>query len=103
MTGLEILENSSDDVISQPDLVTQYEELYQEIEKTISNLPSQQRKIYLMYRFEGKKYAEIADILQLSLRTIEVQIRKANHTLRDMLRAKGITILSFVTALLADF
>lgn len=103
MTGLEILENSSDDHISQPDLVTQYEELYQEIEKTISNLPSQQRKIYLMYRFEGKKYAEIADILQLSLRTIEVQIRKANHTLRDMLRAKGITILSFVTALLADF
>ena len=94
MTGLDIAENFSDEVSGQPDSITQYEELYQDIEKVISNLPNQQRKIYLLYRFEGKKYAEIAEQLQLSLRTIEVQIRKANHTIRDILKMKGIIMVN---------
>jgi DNA-directed RNA polymerase specialized sigma24 family protein len=38
-----------------------------------------------MHRFENKKYTEIAEELQLSPRTVEVQIRKASHFLRDLL------------------
>ena len=38
-----------------------------------------------MSRFEGLKYDEIAERLQLSPRTVEVQIGKALRLLRDAL------------------
>ena len=70
----------------QPDAITQYDELYQDVEKAIESLPVQRRRIYLMHRFEGKKYGEIAGELGLSIRTIEVHIRLASHSLRELLK-----------------
>lgn len=82
----------------QPDNVTQYEELYQDVEAAINSLPLQRRKIYLMHRFEGKKYGEIADELHLAPKTVESQIRKASHFLRDLLRTKWtLSILTLLT------
>jgi RNA polymerase sigma-70 factor (family 1) len=69
----------------RPDALAEYEELYQRLEAGIKVLPTQRRRIFLMHRFENKKYAQIADELQLSPRTVEVQIRKASHFLRDLL------------------
>lgn len=69
----------------QPDALAEYEELYQRLEAGINGLPTQRRRIFLMHRFENKKYAEIAQELQLSPRTVEVQIRKASHFLRNLL------------------
>jgi RNA polymerase sigma-70 factor (family 1) len=72
----------------QPDGVTQFEELYHDVEAAINALPVQRRNIYLMNRFEGKKYAEIAAELSISPRTVEVQIRRASHYIRDLLKDK---------------
>ena len=69
----------------RPDALAEYEELYQHLEAGINGLPTQRRRIFLLHRFENKKYAEIAEELQLSPRTVEVQIRKASHFLRDLL------------------
>ncbi|GAB2572901.1 RNA polymerase sigma-70 factor [Spirosoma areae] len=77
----------------QPDAITHYEELYQDVEAAIQTLPVQRRRIYLMHRFEGKKYAEIAGELGLSIRTVEVQIRLASHTLRDLLKGKWLLLV----------
>jgi RNA polymerase sigma-70 factor (family 1) len=68
----------------RPDALAEYEELYQRMEAGIRDLPSQRRRIFLMHRFENKKYNEIAEELQLSPRTVEVQIRKASHFLREL-------------------
>jgi RNA polymerase sigma-70 factor (ECF subfamily) len=70
----------------QPDSITQYDELYQTVEKAIDSLPLQRRKVYLMNRFDGKSYADIAGELGISARTVEVHIRLATHALRDLLR-----------------
>ena len=84
----------------QPDTITQYEELYQDVESAINSLPLQRRKIYLMHRFEGKKYTEIADELHVAPKTVEVQIRKASHYLRNLLRSKWtLSIISLLTLL----
>lgn len=84
----------SDLVCQQPDAIVQYEELYQDVEAAINTLPPQRRRIYLMHRFENKKYAEIAAELQLSSRTVEVQIRKASHYIKEIIRNKWLLLLS---------
>jgi RNA polymerase sigma-70 factor (family 1) len=68
----------------RPDALAEYEELHQHMHAGIQGLPSQRRRIFLMHRFEHKKYSEIAEELQLSPRTVEVQIRKASHFLREL-------------------
>jgi RNA polymerase sigma-70 factor (family 1) len=77
----------------QPDALLQYEELYHDVENAINSLPAQCRKIYLMHRFEDKKYQAIAEELQLSPRTVEAQIRKASHFLRDFLKKKWFLLV----------
>lgn len=67
----------------RPDALMQYEELSQQVEAAINALPPQRQKIYLMHRFDNRKYADIAEELQLSVRTVEVQIRKASQFLRE--------------------
>lgn len=73
-----------------PDSITQYEELYHDVENAINTMPLQRRKIYIMHRFEGKKYQEIADELNLSLRTIEAHIYQAMHQIRNTLKDKWL-------------
>ncbi len=82
----------------QPDAITHYEELYQDVERAIQTLPPQRRRIYLMHRFDGRKYADIADELGLSVRTVEVQIRQASHTLRDLLKGKWLLLVLWYIA-----
>lgn len=87
-TGLEEVSYCSMPESQQPDAMAHYEELRRDVEAAIQGLPLHRRKIYLMNRFEGKRYQEIADELGISVRTVEVQIRQASHHLRDVLREK---------------
>jgi RNA polymerase sigma-70 factor (family 1) len=73
-----------------PDQISHFEELYQDVEEAISKLPIERRKIYLMQKFEGKKYQEIANELNLSVKTVDVQLTRANKFIRDLLKQKWI-------------
>lgn len=77
----------------QPDMITQYEELYQDVEKAIEALPLQRRSIYLQFQFEGKSVKEIATELLVSTRTIETQIYRARNAVREHIRAKWLISL----------
>jgi RNA polymerase sigma-70 factor (family 1) len=80
----------------QPDQISNYEELYQDVEAAVNQLPIERRKIYLMRKFEGKKYHEIAKELNLSVKTVDVQLTRANQFIRNLLKDKwliSITIL----------
>lgn len=80
----------------QPDAITQYEELCQDVERAINTLPLDRRKIYLLYQFEGKKLRDIADDLQISVRTVETQVYRASQAIRKLLKDKWLltTILA---------
>ncbi|MCU0467097.1 MAG: RNA polymerase sigma-70 factor [Arcicella sp.] len=67
-----------------PDQMLFYDDLQKQIEQAIDQLPPQCQKIFLMNRFEGKKYKEIADELQVALKTVEAHINKALTHLRDV-------------------
>jgi RNA polymerase sigma-70 factor (ECF subfamily) len=61
-------------------------ELESRIWKVINELPEKCREVFVLNRFEGKKYAEIADHLNISVKTVEAQMSKALRVLRDHLK-----------------
>lgn len=60
-------------------------ELESKIESAIIKIPPQCRKIFELSRFEGLKYSQIAERMNLSIKTVEVQISKALKILRKEL------------------
>ena len=78
---------------SLPDNIMEFDELYLQIEKTIAGLPPQCQKVFLLSRFEGKSYIEIAEKLDISRKAVEAHISKALGVLRKSLRNIIILIL----------
>lgn len=60
-------------------------ELEQRLQKALNELPEQCRTIFQMSRFEELKYQEIANRLDLSIKTVENQMGKALKLLRQKL------------------
>jgi len=61
-------------------------ELESLISSSLQRLPEKCRKVFEMSRFEGKKYAEIAEHLDISLKTVETHMSKALHILKEALK-----------------
>ena len=74
-----------DDMPDNPQEQIEYKELEALIERTLRKLPERRLRIFRMHRFEGKKYAEIASTLSLSVKTVEAEMTKALRTLRNEL------------------
>lgn len=62
-----------------------YGETERRIEAAIESLPERCRLIFRLSRDQGLKYQEIADMLQISIKTVETQIGRALQRLREAL------------------
>ena len=73
------------------------EELKERIKKAIVSLPETYRDAFLLHRFEGKSYKEIAVIFNMSPKTIDYRIQQALKLLRkelgDYLPAVVLTVV----------
>lgn len=73
-------------------------ELEQKLEKALQELPEQCRTIFQLSRFEELKYREIADRLDLSIKTVENQMGKALRLLRlKLVDFLPLMIILFIT------
>ena len=61
-------------------------ELEKEIELGINSLPEKCRMVFEMSRLEGLKYSEIAEKMNISVKTVEAQMSKALSVLREHLK-----------------
>ena len=61
-------------------------ELELKISKAIDELPTERRKIFIMSRYDGLKYSEIAEKLGISPKTVENQMGKALKYMREHLK-----------------
>lgn len=61
-------------------------EIDKEIHQAINELPEKCREIFKMNRFDELKYAEIAEILNISIKTVETQMGRALKKLRERLK-----------------
>lgn len=82
-------ERSSADVFADPDL-------QKKIQEAMDSLPEQCRTIFQMSRFEDLKYREIAERMQLSVKTVENQMGKA----LKIMRARLVEFLSLLLFLI---
>lgn len=60
--------------------------LQQKIEACIESLPEKRQEIFRLNREEGLKYKEIADRLNISIKTVETQMGLALKQLREQLK-----------------
>lgn len=60
-----------------PEFIIIEQEFLRKIEITIASLPEKQREVFLLNRFEKKKYKEIALLLQVSIKTVEKRMHNA--------------------------
>ncbi len=68
-----------------PETEFDLQEMEKDINKVIQNLPDKCRLIFLMSRNDHLTYAEIAEILGISIKTVENQMGKALKALRTRL------------------
>jgi RNA polymerase sigma-70 factor (ECF subfamily) len=63
--------------------------VFKEVEKAvmaaIAQLPEKCREAFTLNRFEGKKYQEVAEAMNISVKTVEIHISKALQHLREKL------------------
>jgi RNA polymerase sigma-70 factor (ECF subfamily) len=69
-----------------PEQLLIQEELSQKIDNEINNLPEQCKIIFRLSRDRGLKYQEIADLLHISVKTVETQMGRALKYLRTALK-----------------
>jgi len=78
-----VLSKEEQDQTTDPQEEMEYKELEEVIHHTLEKLPKRRLRIFKMHRMEGKKYAEIASLLSLSIKTVEAEMSKALKTLRN--------------------
>ncbi len=61
-------------------------DLKKDIQESIASLPEKRREIFRLSREEGLKYREIAEKLNISIKTVEAQMGLAIKSLRDKLK-----------------
>ena len=61
------------------------EDVQARIMEEVNNLPPRCSEIFKLSRYEGLKYQEIAEHLEISVKTVEVQMGKALKVLREKL------------------
>lgn len=68
-----------------PEYLYRHEEFKERLEEAMSDLPEKQRTVFLMSRIDKMKNREIADDLDLSIKTVEKHVSTAIKTLKESL------------------
>ncbi len=65
----------------------------QKLRKLISKIPHKFQVVLILYEFEGKKYEEIAEILNKNVNTIKTRLYRARQILKNLILNEGRDIL----------
>ncbi len=68
---------------SAPDKNLLKEEQNLKLEKLLKIIPERSREVFILHRFNGFKYKDIAETLDISIKTVEKHMTKSLKLLRD--------------------
>ena len=77
------MDRSEDRMEQNPEFLYEGQEFKQRLEFAISSLPEKQRVVFLMSRIDKYKNWEIAEIMDISIKTVEKHISVAVKSLKD--------------------
>ncbi|MCL4481634.1 MAG: RNA polymerase sigma-70 factor [Bacteroidetes bacterium] len=86
-----VYQNQSEDFNSYESVL--YTELQIKVDDAIKSLPEQCRKIFQLSRDENLKYHEIAEMLGISVKTVETQMSRALSKLKSELKDYLVVII----------
>ena len=89
------LKSSSKDIDTTENYIL-YSDLCRQLKNALEQLPPQEREVFEMSRLENIKYQEIANRLNISVRTVEVRISKALKQLRILLKDFYLLLFLFL-------
>ena len=72
-----------DQTNQNPEYLLEEEQFKQKLQQAITLLTDAQREVFLLNRIEGKKYREIAELLDISQKAVEKRMSGALKTLRE--------------------
>lgn len=93
---VDITELDQPGIQPNPHQAMQYHELSAKIDRGIRSLSPQCQRVFVLSRFEGRKYQEIAKEMKLSLKTVEGHMSKALEVLRKAVRDEVVVALLVV-------
>lgn len=85
-TPVEMAEEKPDsDLTESPEERMIGEELFARYVKALDRLPARCREVFIRVREENQTYAQVAEDLDISIKTVDAQLQKAIHRLKEML------------------
>lgn len=91
----------------RPDEELERKELFMQLDKAIGSLPHQCRVIFKLVKEDGMKCGEVAEILNISIRTVHAQIYRAmnklNTTMVKHQTSPAATIIKNIASAIALF
>lgn len=78
----EKLQNPINSTNEDPEFLLEEKEFLKKLQQAIAELTDKDREVFLMNRIDKKKYREIADILDISIKTVEKRMSSALKELR---------------------
>ena len=78
-------ENPLTDLAESPEDLLISEELFSRYVKALDRLPPRCREVFVRVREERQTYAQVAEDLNISIKTVDAQLQKAIHRLKEML------------------
>lgn len=86
VTTFELQAKPSETHQETPEFLLVEAELRRQLERAIYELPEKQRTVFLMNRLDNQSYAEIAALLDLSVKAVEKRMHLALLALRKVVR-----------------
>lgn len=87
---------AADIIASGNNNALELKELEKQISSAIAQLPEKCREVFMMNRYDGLKYKEIAEALNISVKTVEIHMTKALKVLREQLQKNFILLIMSV-------
>ncbi len=76
------------------------EEISKFVEKAMSQLTDRTREIFLMCRYQGLKYKEVAEELNVSQKNVEAHMSKAMRILKEYIKSSNSFYIVIIVSLL---
>jgi RNA polymerase sigma-70 factor (ECF subfamily) len=83
--------------------VLEHQETEARIQQAINELPEKCREIFMLNRYEGLRYSEVADHLGISVKTVEAQMSKALKSLKEKLSDIIILLITWMIYLINNW